>query len=62
MSNVRNAKPGAGTPGFARVLWRAVARFNYLMALAGASACLPFWPVALDSSRGLAALFWGELR
>ena len=59
MSDAGNAKPGAGTPGFARVLWRAAASFNYLMALAGASACLPLWPVSVDGARGVVALLRG---
>ena len=62
MSDGRNAKPGAGTPGFARLLWRAVASFNSLVALAGASACLPFWPVAVDGAGSVMALLWGGLR
>ena len=62
MSDGGYAKPGAGTPGFARRLWWAVAFSIYLMALAGASACLPFWPVAVDGTRGFVALLWGELR
>ena len=60
MSGGRYAKPRLAGRGFARLLWRAVAPFNYLVALAGASACLPFWPVAVDGARGLVALLWGE--
>ena len=59
MSDGRNAKPGAGPPGFARLLWRAVASFNYLMALAGASASITLWPVAVDGARGVVALLRG---
>ena len=60
MSDDGYAKPRLAGRGLARVLWRAVARFNYLVALAGASACLPLWPVAMDGARGLVALLWGE--
>ncbi len=56
-----NAKPGAGTPGFARLLWWAVASFPYRIGLAGANACLPFLPVALDGAGYGAALLWGGL-
>ena len=62
MSNVRNAKPGAGTPGFARSLCWWVATFNYVIALEGASTCLPLWPVAVDGAAGLVALLWGGPR
>ena len=62
MSDAGNAKPGAGTPGFARRLWRAVALSNYLVGLAGASDCCPLWPVAVDGARSVLALFWGGLR
>lgn len=57
-----NAKPGAGTPGFARsALWRLVAFPLYPIGLAGANACLPFLPVALDGARSGLALLWGGL-
>ena len=62
MSDGRNAKPGAATPGFARSLCGWVASFNYLVAVAGASACLPFWPVAVDGAGSVMALLWGGLR
>lgn len=62
MSNGRYAKPGAGTPGFTRLLWRAVASFNYLFGPAGASAYLPVAVVALDGARRVAALLWGGAR
>ena len=54
-----NAKPGAGTPGFARLLWWAVATFPYRIGSAGANACLPFLPVAFDGAGYFATLFWG---
>lgn len=55
-----NAKPGAGTPGFARfALSRLVASPSYRIGLAGANACLPFLPVALDGAGYGAALLWG---
>ncbi len=54
------AKPGAGTPGFARLLWWAVASVSYRIGLAGANDCFPFLPVALDGAGRGAALLWGE--
>lgn len=58
----RNAKPGAGTPGFARTaLCRLVASTLYRIGLAGSNAFLPFLPVALDSAGYGAALLWGGL-
>lgn len=56
------AKPGAGTPGFARLLWWAVATFTYRMGPASANACLPFLPVALDGAGCGLALLWGGLQ
>ena len=56
------AKPGDGTPGFARLLWWAVASSLYRIGLAGANACLPFLPVALDGAGYGAALLWGGLQ
>lgn len=55
-----NEKPGAGTPGFARsAFWLLlVASPFYRNGVAGANACLPFLPVAVDG----AALLWGGLR
>ena len=53
------AKPGAGTPGFARLLWSAVASSPYRIGLAGANACLPFLPVTVDGAGLGAALLWG---
>lgn len=56
----RNAKPGAATPGFARsALWRLVAIIPYRIGLAGANACLPFLPLAVDGAGYGAALLWG---
>ncbi len=55
-----NAKPGAGTPGFARsALSRLVASLSYRIGLAGANARGPFLPVALDGAGYGAALLWG---
>lgn len=55
-----NAKPGAGTPGFARsALWWLVALPLYRMGLAGSNAFLPFLPLALDGAGYGAALLWG---
>lgn len=55
-----NAKPGAGTPGFARsALFGLVASPLYRIGLAGANTCLPFLPVTVDGARLGAALFWG---
>ena len=60
MSDVStNAKPGAGTPGFARLLWSAVASIPYRIGLAGANARRPVSSVALDGAGHGAALFWG---
>jgi hypothetical protein len=53
------AKPGAGTPGFARLLWSAVASFPYRNRLAGATNCVSILPVADDSSAGFAPSLWG---
>ena len=58
----RNAKPGAGTPGFAQSTFRLVAFFHYRIGLAGANAGLPFLPVALDGAGYGAALLWGGLQ
>ena len=56
----RNAKPGAGTPGFARsALSRLVATAQYRIGLAGSNGFLPFLPVALDGAGYGAALLWG---
>lgn len=55
----RYAKPGAGTPGFAQSTWRLVALLPYRIGLAGANACLPFLPVAMDGTGYGAALLWG---
>ena len=54
-----NAKPGAGTPGFARLLWSAFASSLYRIGSAGANACLPFLPVAFDGPGRGAAMLWG---
>lgn len=39
--------------------WRLVAFPLYRIGLAGANACLPFLPVAVDGAGYGAALFWG---
>lgn len=61
MSHVltRNAKPGAGTPGFAQSTWRLVAFLPYRIGQAGSNAFLPLLPVALDGAGYGAALLWG---
>ena len=53
------AKPGAGTPGFAQSTWSLVANSLYRIGLAGANACLPFLPLALDGAGYGTALLWG---
>lgn len=58
----RNAKPGAGTPGFAQSTCRLVASFTYGIGKAGANARLPLVPVAMGGARHGLALFWGGLR
>lgn len=57
-----NAKPGAATPGFAQSTWRLVAFPLYRIGMAGANACGPFLPVALDGAGYGAALLWGGLQ
>ena len=57
-----NAKPRLAGRGFARLLWSAVASFPYRIGLAGANACLPFLPVAVDGAGYGAALLWGGLQ
>jgi len=57
---VRNAKPGAATPGFARsALWWLVANLHYRIGVAGSNAFLPLLPLALDGAGYGAALLWG---
>ena len=60
MSGGRYAKPRLAGRGIARLLWWAVASYSYVIALEGASACLPLWPVAVDGARGFVALLWGD--
>lgn len=56
----RNAKPGAGTPGFARSAFtRLVASLLYRIGFAGANAYLSLLPVTVDGARLGAALLWG---
>lgn len=59
----KNAKPGAGTPGFARSAFRGlVAGHPYNIEIAGANACLPIWVAAFDCfARGI-SLLWGGLQ
>lgn len=61
MSHVltRNAKPGAGTPGFAQSTWLLVAYFHYRIGQAGSNAFHPLLPIALDGAGYGAALLWG---
>ena len=54
-----HAKPGAGAPGFARLLWSAFASLPYRIGLAGANARGSFSPVTLAGEGGRAALLWG---
>lgn len=56
-----NAKPRRAGRGFAQSTWRLVAPLPYRIGLAGANACLPFLPLALDGAGYGAALFWGGL-
>jgi hypothetical protein len=61
--DLKTAKPGAGTPGFARsALSRLVATLHYRIGLSGANAGLPFLPVAMDGEGHCAALLWGGLQ
>lgn len=55
----RHAKPGAGTPGFAQSTWWLVAFPLYRIGLAGANACRPLLPLALDGAGYGTALLWG---
>lgn len=56
------AKPGAGTPGFARSFFSAVVFFFYRTGVAGAIPGFPLFPAAFDGARGVAALLWGGLQ
>ena len=53
------AKRRAATQRLTQSTWRLVAFPLYRIGLAGANACLPFLPVALDGAGYGAALFWG---
>ena len=55
----RNAKPGAGTPGFAQSTWRLVASYSYRFGVAGANAYVRFPALALDGAGYGAALLRG---
>ncbi|MBA4354840.1 MAG: hypothetical protein C0409_09125 [Novosphingobium sp.] len=57
-----NAKPRRAGRGFAQSTWRLVASLIYRIGLAGANACGPFLPVALDGAGYGAALLWGGLQ
>lgn len=57
-----NAKPGAGTPGFAQSTWWLVAFLSYRIGQAGSNAFLPLLPIALDGAGCGAALLWGGLQ
>ena len=58
----RYAKPGAGTPGFARLLWWAVASFRYRIGTAGAIAVpLLLSLAAFGTGYGVALLWGGQL-
>ena len=59
MSDGTNAKPGAGTPGFAQSTWWLVAHFSYRIGVAGANPDLSLSSVALDGARPGRALLWG---
>ena len=54
-----NAKPRRAGRGFAQSTWRLVAFSLYRIGLAGAIACGPLLPVALDGAGYGAALLWG---
>lgn len=54
------AKPRRAGRGFAQSTWRLVAFLFYRIGLAGANACGPFLPVALDGAGYGAALLWGR--
>lgn len=53
------AKPRRAGRGFAQSTWRLVASLPYRIGPAGANACLPFLPVAVDGAGYGAALLWG---
>lgn len=57
-----NAKPRRAGRGFAQSTCRLVATLPYRIGIAGANACLPFLPVALDGAGYGAALLWGGLQ
>ena len=56
------AKPRRAGRGFAQSTWRLVAPLPYRIGLAGANACHPFRPVALDGAGNGVALLWGGLQ
>lgn len=57
----RNAKPGAGTPGFARLLCTAFASLHYCIGSADANAYMSFLPVAISGAGRGAALLRGAV-
>lgn len=62
-ADLRNAEPGAGTPGFARSAFsRLVASLAYRIGLAGANFGSTLLPFALDGAGYCAALLWGAAR
>lgn len=56
------AKPRRAGRGFAQSTWRLVAFSLYRIGTAGANACLPFLPFAVDGAGLGLALFWGGLQ
>ena len=58
----RYAKPRLAGRGFAQSTWRLAAFFPYRIGLAGANACSPILPVALDGAGYGTALLWGGLQ
>ena len=55
------AKRRAATQRLTQSTWRLVASLPYRIGLAGANACLPILPVAMDGAGYGLALFWGGL-
>ena len=55
------AKRRGATRRLTQSTWRLVASFPYRIGQAGANACLPFVPVAVDGAGYGLALFWGGL-
>ena len=55
------AKPGAGTPGFARLLWTAFASLHYRIGTPDANAYMPVLLVTIDGAGRGANLLWGAV-